>query len=180
MNLRDYPAVQETAALLRQSAQELQEQVEALRAQERALQHTIRQKGPRTQEQAILDVMTDLPSPCTPSQVLAALQEEFPRLKRGNCAALLSRLAKQKKIRRISRGRYRLVKPKPASPPTVKPWPPIPHGTPVRTTKDAGSNDWASEAVTKRRWGVQGVVLNHHDSHGLCYDVRHEDGTIAS
>lgn len=166
MNLRDYPAVQETAALLRQSAQELQEQVEALRAQERALQHTIRQKeeesaslrkqaalllgeqvpdarvkGSRTQEQAILDVMTDLPSPCTPSQVLAALQEEFPRLKRGNCAALLSRLAKQKKIRRISRGRYRLVKPKPASPPTVKPWPPIPHGTPVRTTKDAGSND---------------------------------------
>lgn len=103
MNLRDYPAVQETAALLRQSAQELQEQVEALRAQERALQHTIRQKeeesaslrkqaalllgeqvpdarvkGSRTQEQAILDVMTDLPPPAHPHRFSPPSKKSSP------------------------------------------------------------------------------------------------------
>jgi len=39
----------------------------------------------------------------------------------------------------------------------------------------AGSN-WATARPTK--WGVEGVVLDHHDSHGLCYDVRHDDGSF--
>lgn len=33
------------------------------------------------------------------------------------------------------------------------------------------------EAWNARKWGVQGTILMHHDSHGLCYDVRHDDGT---
>lgn len=32
----------------------------------------------------------------------------------------------------------------------------------------------------KRKDGMLGVVIGHHDSHGLCFDVRHEDGTIGS
>ncbi len=35
--------------------------------------------------------------------------------------------------------------------------------------------DWTAEAVARRRFGVTGVVVQHHDSHGLCFDVRHDD-----
>lgn len=51
-------------------------------------------------------------------------------------------------------------------------------GTAVRTTKDAGRDDW-DPPRTKIRWGTTGNVIGHHDSHGLCYDVEHLDGTTA-
>jgi len=38
-------------------------------------------------------------------------------------------------------------------------------------------NEWTDEGWEKRKWGTQGEILAHHDSHGLCYDVLHEDGT---
>lgn len=56
----------------------------------------------------------------------------------------------------------------------------IPNGTRVLTVEpEEISDDWTSEALVMRRFGVTGEVVGHHDSHGLCYDVRHDDdGTI--
>ena len=49
-------------------------------------------------------------------------------------------------------------------------------GARVMTTEDACRNDWQTER--KCRWGVNGIVLRHSDSHGLCYLVMHlDDGT---
>ena len=58
-------------------------------------------------------------------------------------------------------------------------WPPISPGTKVRTTQPnmALRKEWTDEGWESKEWGVQGVVIAHHDSHGLCYDVRHEHGT---
>ena len=62
---------------------------------------------------------------------------------------------------------------------TTEKYPPISRGTPVRTTSANWSkrDEWTDEGWARRKWGVQGKVIMHHDSHGLCYDVRHEDGT---
>lgn len=49
----------------------------------------------------------------------------------------------------------------------------------VETTRDAGGKDWRPGSRDECRWGAIGHVLVVHDSHGLCYDVRHEDGTVA-
>jgi len=54
----------------------------------------------------------------------------------------------------------------------------FPGGATVRTTNDAGATDWTEVARLRRRWGAPGVVIRHHDSHGLVYEVRHEDGTV--
>lgn len=58
-------------------------------------------------------------------------------------------------------------------------WPPISPGTKVRTTQAnmALRKEWTDECWASKKWGVQGTVITHHDSHGLCYDVRHEDGS---
>lgn len=37
--------------------------------------------------------------------------------------------------------------------------------------------EWMPEALKARKWGVLGTIIMHHDSHGLCYDVLHDDGT---
>ena len=61
---------------------------------------------------------------------------------------------------------------------SVKKYPPIAPGTQVKTTeKQLPDTEWSKEVQANRKWGVKGVVLRHYDSHGLCYDVRHEDGT---
>lgn len=61
-------------------------------------------------------------------------------------------------------------------------YPPIKIGTKVRTTEPNMSmkTEWLPEAWVKRRWGVVGPVINYHDSHGLCYDVQHPDGSVGS
>jgi hypothetical protein len=63
--------------------------------------------------------------------------------------------------------------------PASKPWPPISPGTIVRTTQPNWDKreDWTDEGWESRLWGVEGSIIMHHDSHGLCYDVRHPDGT---
>jgi len=61
---------------------------------------------------------------------------------------------------------------------TNKGYPPISPGTLVKTTEDTGCDDWTREALASRKWGVRGMVITHHDSHGLCYEVKHEDGTV--
>jgi len=47
----------------------------------------------------------------------------------------------------------------------------------VRSAKEA--TDWAAEVLRARRWGVLGRVIKEHASHGLCFSVQHEDGSIA-
>jgi hypothetical protein len=52
--------------------------------------------------------------------------------------------------------------------------------TPVITTKPAKeSADWTAEARLARRWGLDGKVQEKSDRHGVCYRVKHEDGTEA-
>lgn len=61
---------------------------------------------------------------------------------------------------------------------TNEKWPPLDPGTRVKTTtKKTADSEWTPEALVARKWGVTGTVAWHHDSHGLCYDVRHDDGT---
>ena len=49
-------------------------------------------------------------------------------------------------------------------------------GTRVRTVKPpVESSDWTPDAHLLRRWDVTGTVLASHDSHGLYYDVLHDD-----
>ncbi len=61
-------------------------------------------------------------------------------------------------------------------------YPPIKPGTRIRTTAPNMDmrDEWTLAAWEKKRWGVGGVIVTHHDSHGLCYDVLHDDGTEAS
>ena len=44
----------------------------------------------------------------------------------------------------------------------------------VRTTRPK-ADDYTAEGKKNRKWGVIGVIVGHHDSNGLCYDVRHDD-----
>ncbi len=59
-------------------------------------------------------------------------------------------------------------------------YPPISPGTLVRTTQEdeANADSWTEEGKKRRKWGVEGEVIAHHDSHGLCYEVKHKDGTV--
>ena len=38
--------------------------------------------------------------------------------------------------------------------------------------------DWTPEALRSRRFGVAGTIVDEHNSHGLCYEVQHLDGSI--
>lgn len=52
------------------------------------------------------------------------------------------------------------------------------HGTPVETVEPKKvSKDWDAEALQARKWNVSGEIIDHSDSHGLVYKVRHADGT---
>lgn len=52
-------------------------------------------------------------------------------------------------------------------------------GTSVKTTQEnLAVSDWTQEARMSRQWGVQGIIVTHHDAHGLSYEVRHPDGSI--
>jgi hypothetical protein len=54
----------------------------------------------------------------------------------------------------------------------------IPAGTIVFTVEpDTVSSDWDPRAIPRRKWGVWGKIVDEHDSHGLCYDVEHADGS---
>lgn len=59
------------------------------------------------------------------------------------------------------------------------PYPPLSPGRKVKTTRPnmALRKEWTDEGWRERKWNVQGTVVSHSDSHGLCYKVRHEDGT---
>jgi hypothetical protein len=38
-------------------------------------------------------------------------------------------------------------------------------------------HDFTSEALATRKWGVTGRIEMEHNSHGLCYRVRHSDNS---
>lgn len=51
-------------------------------------------------------------------------------------------------------------------------------GLRVKTTAACTpDSEWTEAAQASRRWGVTGTIVAEHDSHGLCYDVLHDDGT---
>ena len=60
----------------------------------------------------------------------------------------------------------------------------FPNGTEVQTTEDNGSTDWNRSNPRQCQWGAEGVIVNiftgqskHTFGHGLCYLVRHKDGS---
>ncbi len=58
---------------------------------------------------------------------------------------------------------------------------PLENGTRIRTTiENDAVTDWGEGARDHCQWGVEGTIITHHDSHGDCYEVRHDDGTIAA
>lgn len=61
-----------------------------------------------------------------------------------------------------------------------KKWPPLDPGTKLKTTEPNLEKrmEWTEEGWASKKWGVEGEILTHHDSHGLCYDVKHSDGTV--
>ena len=52
-------------------------------------------------------------------------------------------------------------------------------GTWVITFKSAERDTWTDNTRSACQWGAKGTIVAHHDSHGLCYDVIHADGTTA-
>lgn len=46
-------------------------------------------------------------------------------------------------------------------------------GTSVRTLVALHDKDYNDEGLVARKWGVEGRIVGHHDSHGLCFDVKH-------
>lgn len=61
----------------------------------------------------------------------------------------------------------------------AKQWSLISPGTRVRTTRANESlrKEWTGRGWKSKKWNVRGTILTHHDSHGLYYNVRHDDGT---
>ncbi len=59
-------------------------------------------------------------------------------------------------------------------------WPPLSPGVKVSTTSAApgAEKEYTAEAQARRRWGISGKIINHHDSHGLCYEVEHDDRSV--
>ena len=46
----------------------------------------------------------------------------------------------------------------------------------VVTTRDAKRKDWIGPRDC--RWGEWGTIVKVHDSHGVVYKVRHDDGMV--
>ena len=58
-----------------------------------------------------------------------------------------------------------------------QPWPPLANGTSVETTSENSTlvTEWADGVREQRQWGETGEIIDHSDSHGLAYLVRHVD-----
>lgn len=51
-------------------------------------------------------------------------------------------------------------------------------GKKVQVVSSLEQRDYTVEGHQQRRPGATGVVIGHSDSHGLCWQVRHDDGTV--
>jgi len=49
----------------------------------------------------------------------------------------------------------------------------------VKTIDDADSDYWNNPKARGCQWGVLGQIIHYSNSHGLCFKVRHNDGSIA-
>ena len=49
----------------------------------------------------------------------------------------------------------------------------LPPGTKIKTTQSNDSEDWQLGPQQKQLWGEPGMIIGHHDSHGLVYCVAH-------
>lgn len=58
-------------------------------------------------------------------------------------------------------------------------WPPDSVGTRVKTAPALGVRDFNTDVVLCRRPNAWGNIVGHSDGHGLCYEVRHDDGVRA-
>ncbi len=58
-------------------------------------------------------------------------------------------------------------------------WPVHANGFLVRTATELDGRDYTAEARAQRKPGVGGKILGHSDSHGICYQVEHDDGSTA-
>ncbi len=47
------------------------------------------------------------------------------------------------------------------------------------TTLHSKTDDWSFEAKQARKWGVNGTVTDLSNSHGLCYEIKHDDSSVA-
>jgi hypothetical protein len=52
----------------------------------------------------------------------------------------------------------------------------ITNGTRVRTADKLEPRDYTLEGQAERKPGSYGTVIRHSDCHGLCFEVRHDDG----
>ena len=53
------------------------------------------------------------------------------------------------------------------------------NGTKVKTVfrEENGAKNWVPEVLASRKWDTCGTVVKTNDEHGLCYGVRHDDGS---
>lgn len=51
------------------------------------------------------------------------------------------------------------------------------YGKKVRVSAQLDARDYTPIGIQKRRPGATGIIVAHSDSHGLCFEVDHEDGS---
>lgn len=56
----------------------------------------------------------------------------------------------------------------------------LPEGIRVKTLGPKNDDQYTENALKSRKWGVAGEIVDVHNSHGLCYDVKHDNGTIGT
>ncbi len=63
---------------------------------------------------------------------------------------------------------------------TTTAYPPIPNGTPVKTTQANTSHreEWTEEGWASKKWDIKGTIVATRRGHGLYYEVKHGDGTV--
>lgn len=52
-------------------------------------------------------------------------------------------------------------------------------GVEVQTLAKTGDHGFLESARDFCQWGSKGLIVKSSGSHGLCYAVEHEDGTVA-
>lgn len=60
-----------------------------------------------------------------------------------------------------------------------KKYPPLENGTRVGTVQVRTIRGFTIKGNAKKRFGRSGLVADYSDSHGLCYEVVHKDGSRA-
>ena len=53
------------------------------------------------------------------------------------------------------------------------------NGTKIKTIRqeEGVAKNWVPAALDSRKWDTLGIVVKINEEHGLCYGVRHDDGS---